>query len=342
MNLKPRMILIGCIILAVAYGAFKWLNQASVDNQLVVYSARKEHLIKPIFDLYEKETGFKVIYHTDKAGVLVEKLKQEGKHSPADILLTVDAGNLWHAANMGLLKPVKSKKLLDRIPAHLRDKDNRWFGLSLRARTIIYNPNKVDPKALSTYANLSDSKWKDRLCLRTSKKVYNQSLVATLIHSLGESTTHDVVQKWVKNLALPVFSSDTKVAQAVAKGTRCHVGIVNTYYVGRLLKKSPDLPVALFWPNQTIGGVHINVSGAGVVHSSKRVDSAVRFLEWLTQDTAQKLFADANLEFPVSESIKPHPIVQKWGPFKRSTVHLSVAGELQRQAIKLMDGAGYL
>ena len=307
---------------------------------LIVYSARKEHLIKPVIDRYGRETGVEIKLLTDKAASLLVRLKAEGKRTPADLLITVDAGNLWQAAREGVLLPVDSEVIRANVPAHLRDPEGRWTGLSIRARTIAYNTKRVKPADLSTYEALADPAWKRRLCLRTSKKVYNQSLVAMMIHTLGEARTEAVVRGWVKNLAAPVFSSDTKVLEAIAAG-QCDVGIVNTYYYGRLLRKRPDLPVALFWPNQPGRGVHVNISGAGVTRHSRHQAAAIRFLEWLTSPAAQNLFADVNLEYPVNSAVKPAPEVAAWGRFKQDKTNLAKAGELQRAAIRLMDRVGY-
>jgi len=309
-------------------------------DEVVVYSARKEHLIKPLFDLYSRQTGVKIKYVTDKAGPLMQRLKAEGKNSRADLLLTVDAGNLWHAAEEGLLRPVQSAVLEKNIPAHLRDPENRWFGLSERARTIVYSTERVRPADLSTYEALADPAWRGRLLLRTSKKVYNQSLVAMLIAEHGLAKTEELVQGWVKNLATQPFSSDTKLMEAILAG-QGDVGIVNTYYFGRLLKKNPALKLALFWPNQQGSGVHVNVSGGGVTRYAKNPDGAIRLLEWLSSAEAQNLFADANMEYPVNPQVEPAPEVAAWGTFKANTINLSRAGELQAEAIRLMDRAGY-
>ncbi|MHB8823803.1 MAG: extracellular solute-binding protein, partial [Thiobacillus sp.] len=173
----------------------------ALAEEVVVYSARNEQLIKPLFDAYTRDTGVAIKFITDKEGPLMARLKAEGKNTPADVLLTVDAGNLWQASEEGLLRPIQSKTLRANVPAHLRDPDNEWFGLSVRARTIVYNPNKVRPTELSTYEDLANPKWKGRLCLRTSKKVYNQSLVAMMITEYGEGKTEDIVSGWVNNLA---------------------------------------------------------------------------------------------------------------------------------------------
>ncbi|MEW6133535.1 MAG: Fe(3+) ABC transporter substrate-binding protein [Pseudomonadota bacterium] len=313
-------------------------------EEVVVYSARNEQLIKPLFDAYTKETGVKVKFVTDKEGPLLARLKAEGANTPADMLMTVDAGNLWQASEEGLLRPVKSRVLEANVPAHLRDPDNEWFGLSIRARTIVYNKDRVKPSELSTYEDLADPKWKGRLCLRTSKKVYNQSLVAMMIHEYGEAKTEDIVQGWVANLAAPPFPDDTKAMEAVAAG-QCDVTLVNTYYFGRLMKKKPNLPLAIFWPNQNLkardAGVHVNISGAGVTRHARNPDGAIRLLEWLSSEKAQNLYADGNLEYPVNPRVKPAESVAAWGGFRQNLINVKQAGALQAKAVKLMDRAGY-
>lgn len=313
---------------------------AYAEEEVVVYSARNEQLIKPLFDAYTKETGTRVKFITDKEGPLLERLKAEGEQTPADLLITVDAGNLWKAAQEGLLKPVQSKVLQENIPAHLRDPENRWFGLSVRARTIVYNTKKVKPSDLSTYEDLGNPKWKKRLCLRTSKKVYNQSLVAMMISEHGETKTEQIIRSWVDNLATDVFADDTQVMKAIAAG-QCDVGIVNTYYYGRLLVKEPKLPLALFWPNQNGSGVHVNVSGSGMTRHAKHQQAALRLLEWLSSEKAQNLFSDTDMEYPANPKITPDRRVAAWGAFKQNLINVSKAGELQEEAVKLMDRVGY-
>jgi iron(III) transport system substrate-binding protein len=310
------------------------------SQEIIVYSARKEHLIKPVFELYTKETGVRIKYITDKAPVLLQRIKAEGENTPADLLITVDAGNLWHAAKEGVLQPVSSEILTSNIPSHLRDPNNKWFGLSLRARTIVYSIKRVQPGDLTTYEDLSKTDWKQRLVLRTSKKVYNQSLVAMLIKEHGEDETAKILKGWVSNLAAPPFSNDTKVMEAIIAG-QGDAGIVNTYYYGRLAKKDPNIPLALFWPNQSSGGVHVNVSGAGVVAASKNKAAAVAFLEWLSSEKAQQIFADVNMEYPVNPDVPVNLTVASWGSFKQNKINLRNAGENQTVAIRLMDRVGY-
>ncbi|WP_297323968.1 Fe(3+) ABC transporter substrate-binding protein [Nitrosomonas sp.] len=309
-------------------------------EEVVVYSARIEQLIKPMFDAFTKETGIKVKYTTDNEGALLARLEAEGKNTPADMLITADAGNLWAAAQAGLLKPVQSDVLQSNIPAHLRDPENAWFGLSIRARTLIYNTKKVKPEELSTYENLADPKWRNRLCLRTSKKVYNQSLVAMMIAEHGQAETERIVKGWVANLATDPLSDDTRALEFVAAG-KCDVTLVNTYYYGRLMKKDPNLPLAVFWPNQNDGGVHVNISGAGVTRHGRNGQAAIKLLEFLSSDKAQNLFADVNMEYPVNPKIAADPFVASWGGFKQNPMNLVKAGELQTTAVKLMDRAGY-
>lgn len=309
-------------------------------EELVVYSARSEHLIEPLFQEYARQTGVELKFITDKAGALIQRIKAEGARTPADVLITVDAGNLWYAAEEGLFSPVDSEVLTRSIPPHLRDPGNRWFGLSVRARTIVYSTERVDPAELSSYAALAEPRWRGRLLLRTSKKVYNQSLVAMLIAEHGVDRAEEIVNGWVKNLAASPYSSDTKVMEAILAG-KGDVGIVNTYYYGRLMRDNPDLPLALTWPDQDGAGVHINVSGAGVVASSRNRDRAVHFLEWLASPEAQKVFAEANMEYPVLPGVDTHPLVSRWGTFTSSDMNLARAGELQARAIMLMDRAGY-
>ncbi|MGL6045824.1 MAG: extracellular solute-binding protein [Vogesella sp.] len=325
------------VMLAAVLAAFSGVAMA---EEVTLYTARAEQLIKPILEAYEKETGVKVNVVSGGEGPLMERLKAEGTNTPADIFMTVDAGNLWQASNMGLFQPVKSTVLAANIPANLRDPAGNWFGLSVRARTIFFNKKTVKPEQLSSYEDLADAKWKGRLCLRTSKKVYNQSLVGTMIADKGVAATEKVVKGWVDNLAAPVFPDDTKMLEAIDAG-QCDVGIANTYYYGRLLKKNPNLQVGIFWANQKQNGVHVNVSGAGVTKHAKNPKGAVKLLEWLSSEKAQKLYADIDMEFSANPKVKANPTVASWGSFKSDLINVSEAGAKQAEAVKLMDRMGY-
>ncbi|MEJ6552520.1 extracellular solute-binding protein [Psychrobacter pacificensis] len=313
----------------------------SADGQTItIYSSRNEQLIKPLLDRYTEQTGVKIELVTDKTGPLMARLQAEGQNTPADMLLTVDAGNLWQAAQQGLLQPVASSVLEANVPAKYRDPKGQWTGLSLRARTIFYDPSKVSADQLSTYADLADPKWKGKLCLRTSKKVYNQSLVASMIEHLGEEKTEAVIRGWVDNLATDVFSDDTAMLEAIAAG-QCEVGIANSYYYGRLLDEKPNFPVKIFWANQGTTGTHVNVSGAGVVTGSDNPDGTLKLIEWLSSDEAQGLYASSDKEFPVKEGVDESEMLRSWGEFKKDDINVQKFGELQTQAIQMMDKAGY-
>ncbi len=313
---------------------------AEITGPVVVYSSRQEHLIKPLFDQFTAETGIQVQSQTGEDGPLIARLQAEGEQTFADILYTVDAGNLWSAAQKGLLAPIESDILERNIPAHLQDPENRWFGLSVRARTIAYSTERVNPAELDTYAGLADAKWQGRLCLRTSRKVYNMSLVATMIERLGEEQTQKIVEGWVDNLATRVFSSDALLIEAIAAG-QCDVGIVNTYYLGQLQAENPDVPVALFWANQDSSGVHVNISGAGVTRHAKNPAAAQKLIEWLSTAEPQHMFSELNLEYPANPGIAPVDLVASWGEFKQDQLNVETAGRLQADAVKLMDRADY-
>ncbi len=338
LRLKKSLKVTTAVLLSALLGACA--NEPEDESVITVYTARNEHLIKPLFDRYTEETGVKIRYITDSAGPLLARLKAEGEGTPADLFVTVDAGYLWQASNEGVLQAIESQTLTTNIPESYRSSENDWVGLSLRARTIIYSTDRVDPASLSTYEALADEDWNGRLCLRTSKKVYNQSLVATMIKTLGEEEAESLVAGWVNNLATSPFSNDNKAMEAVVAGL-CDATVVNTYYFGRMKKENPDLPLAIFWPNQQDRGVHVNVSGAGVTRYAKNPEGAKAFLEWLSEPEAQYLFAESNQEYPVNPSVEASEEVKSWGDFKADSVNVEAAGRLQADAIRLMDRVGY-
>jgi iron(III) transport system substrate-binding protein len=332
------------IMLVVLLGLLLWqpvafLQAAGSAGDVVVYSARIESLVKPMFDAFTEKTAIQVKYFTAGEKELFERLQSEGANTPADVFMTVDVGNLWIAENAGLLQGFESEVIDQNIPTHLRAKDNDWVGLSVRARPIMYSTERVKASELSTYEALGDPKWNGKLCFRTSKKVYTQSLVAAMIKTLGEERTEGVVRRWITNQPR-IFDSDSKLLEAIAAG-QCDVGVANTYYLARLVAKDPQFPVAVFWPNQGDRGVHINISGAGVTKHAKHRDHAIKLIEFLSSPEAQNLFADANYEYPANPSVKPSTIITAWGDFTADTVDVAAAGELQAAAVKLMDRVGY-
>lgn len=313
---------------------------APSDDEIVVYTSRHDHLIKPVFDAFTAETGIPIRYITDNAGALIARLEAEGARSPADLLITVDAGNLWNATQRGLLAKTDSDQLDANVPAHLRDPEGHWYGLTVRARTMVYSTERVDAAQLSSYQNLADAEWQQRLCLRSGSSVYNQSLVATLIERLGEAQTESIVRGWVNNLAAHVFPNDTAVMEAIIAG-QCDVGIVNTYYYGRLKHSQPEAPIGLHFANQNDGGTHINISGAGITRNASHPEAALALLEWLTTDTAQRILADENREYPANPNVPPSEMVAEWGEFTADNLNVNVAGARQIEAVKLMDRAGF-
>lgn len=312
----------------------------AAGEPLVVYSARKYQLVEQLFLEYGRERGIEVKSVTDDGAPLIQRLLAEGANSPADVFISVDAGDLWRAAEAGLLAPVKSQALEAAIPAHLRDPEGRWFGLAVRARTIAYSTGRVQPAELSTYAALGDAKWKGRLCLRSGKHVYNQSLVAMMIGDIGEEATERVVRSWVANLAAEPFSSDTLMLNAIAAG-QCDVGVTNSYYLGRLQAEKPGFPVQIFWADQKGAGTHVNISGAGVTAHAKRRDKAVQLLEYLVSDAAQTMLAPLNVEYPIRPEIAPAPGLAALGTFKEEEIPLDALGRHQAEAARIFEEVGW-
>jgi iron(III) transport system substrate-binding protein len=307
-------------------------------TEVLIYSAR-HYGQEPAFEAFTKKTGIQIKMLSGSTGEMFERLKAEGERTPADVLLTVDAGNLWNAARAGLLSKLDSPELAANIPANLRDPDNRWVGLTVRARTIMYNTTRVKPTELSTYEALGDPKWKGRLCLRTSSYIYNQSLLATMIKRSGEPKTEEVVRGWVANQPI-LINGDTKILEAIAAG-QCDVGLTNHYYLARVLAKDAAFPVLPFWANQQTTGTHVNVSGAGVTAHAKNRANAVKLLEFLSSPEAQQMFADVAFEYPANPQAGTNPIVAKWGKFKQDDINMASAGEFQAAATRLADRAGY-
>jgi iron(III) transport system substrate-binding protein len=254
--------------------------------------------------------------------------------------MTVDAGNLWYASTQNLFQPVESQIIENNIPSHLRDPNGLWTGLSVRARTIIYSTERVNPDELSSYQDLANKKWKGRLCLRTSKKVYTKSLVSSLIYHDGLDKTTKVVRGWIDNLAATPHAEDVHIMTSILAG-QCDVGIVNSYYFGRLQAKDPNVALKLFWANQKSTGTHVNVSGAGVTKHSKNSENAIKLLEFLTSIEAQKIYVSLNKEYPASQKIKAANLITLWGDFNQDKMNLSVAGKNQADSVSLMQREGY-
>lgn len=321
---------------------------AQAAGEVNVYSARSEALIAPLLDTFSKQHNVKVNLVTGSADALLSRLQSEGTASPADLFISVDAGRLYRAKDAGVLQPFETKQLKEVVPSHLQDRDGYWYGLSQRARVIFYNPNTVSADNLSSYEDLADPKWKGKICIRSSSNIYNQSMVASMIDTHGEAKTLEWIKGLVANFARPPAGGDTDQIKAAAAGV-CDVAVANTYYFGRLGKsdRQADKDVynklSVFWPNQGANerGTHVNVSGIGMTVSAKNKDNAVKLVEFLTNKESQEWYAEVNNEYPVVEGIAPPKHLTVFGDFKADTLSLSVLGENNRRAVKLMDQGGW-
>lgn len=309
-------------------------------DELTIYTSRQPQLIEPIVEKFSFETGIKVNFLSGNAQELMERIDVEGDNSPADIFMTVDAGVLWQAAERDIFSSTNSKILEENIPSYLRDPENKWFGLSKRARTIVYSNDQFNDNDFSTYEDLADPKWKGKLCLRTSKKVYNRSLMASMIDAYGFEKAKEVVTGWISNLATEVFSNDTNALKAVSSG-QCGLTIVNTYYLARLLDDPQYDNLTLFWANQSDRGVHVNISGAGIVKTSKNKQAATLLLEYLSSEKAQDFYASANKEYPVLDGAMVHASIKDWGEFIEDNINVGKLGSLQKEAVFLAQEVGY-
>ena len=317
-----------------------------LSGEINLYTHRHYNSDKLLFKAFTKKTGIKINVIKGSADQLIQRLQTEGENSPADILLTVDAGRLVRAKNLGLLQPITSPLLIKQIPSEMRDLDGYWYGLTVRARALVYSKDRVKQNQLSTYEDLAHKKWRGRIVVRSSNNIYNQSLLASIIAANGELDAY----KWAKsvrsNMARSPRGSDRDQARAVASGL-ADVAIMNTYYLGVMAnssdKKDQDVvkKIAVFFPNQKGRGTHINVSGAGITKSSKNKEEALKFLEFLTNENSQKIFSSANYEYPLKINEHNSTILESWGQFKYDSLSLSVLGEKNTQAVKIFDTAGW-
>ncbi len=319
---------------------------SKTEEEVNLYSARIEALIKPMLDRFTEQTGIEVNLVTGDADELLSRLQNEGRNSPADLLVTTDAGRLYRAQEAGLVQPIESDVLSQRIPAAYRDPQGHWFGLSLRARPIMYVKGEVDPAELSTYEDLADPRWHQQICIRSSSNIYNQSLVASMIAANGLEATEKWAIGLVSNLAKPPRGGDRDQIKAAAAG-QCKLAIANTYYLAGMLnsddpaEREAAAKMGVFWPNQNGRGSHVNISGAALTKSAKNRDNAVKLIEFLSSDEAQQWYAEVNGEYPIVEGIASSGLLQQWGEFKADPLNMSVLGENNMEALKLMDRAGW-
>lgn len=320
------------------------LTGLQAAEEVNVYSARKEVLIRPLLDRFTRDTGIEVNLLSAEAGALLARLRHESRNTPADVLLTVDAGNLHRAREAGVLQPLDSPLLEEHVPAAFRDPDGFWYGLSLRARVIFRDKERVGPEAIATYEELADPRWRGKLCIRSSNNIYNQSLVASMIAHHGVEKTEEWARGVVANMARPPQGGDRDQLQAVVAG-QCQLAVANTYYYGRMLEdertRDSMAKVAIVWPNQSGRGAHVNVSGAGVTKHASHPENARRLLEFLVSPEAQRWYADANNEYPVREALEPDSLLRDWGDFRMDDLNLRQLGVYNNEAVRLMDRVGW-
>lgn len=306
-----------------------------------IYSARHYNTDDQLYEGFTEQTGIKVNLIEGKDDELIERIKSEGASSPADILITVDAGRLWRAEQAGVFSPVKSAILTAKIPQNLRHPENLWFGYSTRARVIMYNKDKVNPAQLSTYEDLADPKWKGKVTVRSSSNIYNQSLVAGMIEEKGEEATAKWIKGLVANFARAPEGNDTSQIEDVAAGI-ADITLANTYYLARYKDdKQVFDKIGVLFPNQDDRGTHVNISGAGMLKNAPDQENAIAFLEYLASPKAQEFFASGNNEYPVVEGTAMSSVVKSFGEFKADTTNVSSYGKNNATAVRIMDRSGW-
>ncbi|PID44851.1 MAG: iron ABC transporter substrate-binding protein [Proteobacteria bacterium] len=324
--------------------AFQFPSVSSANsNEVNVYSLRQSFLMKPLFEAFTKETGIKVNYTFAKKG-LNERLKREGKNSPADILLTTDIGNLSTAKKANVLQPVSSATLEKNIPPQYRDPENYWFGLTTRVRVIYASKDRVPPGAISRYEDLADPKWKDKVCTRSGKHPYNVALIASMIAHKGESEAQGWLEGVKRNLARKPQGNDRTQVKAIKEGV-CDVSLGNSYYYGKMLNNKNQVAwansVRILFPNQEDRGAHVNISGVALTRSAPNKSNAIRFMEFLSGDKAQEIYAEKNYEYPVKPGVSASPLVSSWGKFSADKLPLSEIDQYRPQATRLVDKVNY-
>lgn len=348
MRLTRRSLLRSSLLAASGVAAMRLpIGAARADaGEVNVYSARHYPADEQLFALFTEQTGIKVNQLQGKAEELMERIKLEGDQSPADVFVTVDAGNLWRAQEQGIYQPVSSPELEQHIPANLREPSGRWFAFAKRARVFVYDASKVKTEELSTYEDLADPKWKGRVLIRSSSNIYNQSLVASIIHNDGAEKAEAWCKGIVANMARAPKGGDTDQINALIAGEG-DIAVSNTYYFARMLAGDDDAlkaklaNVKVFFPNQGDRGTHVNVSGAGVAAHAPNKANAVKFLEFLVSPEAQEIFAAANFEYPVRDGAEMSPVISAWGKFKEDTINVAELGRNNAEAVMIMDRAGW-
>lgn len=318
-------------------------TSSSGENKVVnIYSARHYDVDKVLYEQFEKETGIKVNVVEGKAPELLERLKREGKDTEADIFASADIANLYQAVETDLIQPIESEVVNNNIPENLRGDNNEWVALTTRARIIAYDKEKVNPEDLSTYEDLTSDKWKNSIVVRSSDSSYNQSLLASFIELNGEEKAKEWAEGIVNNMAREPQGNDRDQVKAVAAGEGT-LAIVNTYYVGRLLN-SEDAEevkaaekVGVFFMEDT----HVNVSGVVLGKYAKNKENAIKFIEFMTGEAAQKAMTDENYEYPANSSVEPSELLKSWGKFTAQDIDITKIGEYNRRAVEIFNEIGW-
>ena len=326
------------------------LSCSSNDSEQVVnmYSQRHYDVDQKQYDNFEDKTGIKVNVIKANADELIQRIKNEGENSPADLFITVDVGKLWQAADMGLLQEYGDKSLTDGIPESLIDKNRFWIPVTYRSRVLVYSNERVEKSELSTYEDLANPKWKGRLLVRSSSNSYNQALMSSLVANLGEDATQEWTKSVVSNFARDPKGNDRDQVKAIAAG-QGDVAIVNSYYIGLLLSSENEEEVnagnaiSVFFPNQGEGerGSHINVSGVALAKNSPNKSNALKLIEYLTSDEAQEIYVNNTFEYSVKPNIEPNDIVKEWGAFRKDPLDLNMLGVRRNDAIRIFDAGGW-
>jgi iron(III) transport system substrate-binding protein len=347
MRLSRRQLVNAAVLGSVALTVGSLGRSARGANREVnLYTSRHYSTDEKLYELFRQKTGIRVNWVQGNADEILQRLRSEGSNSPADIFMTVDAARLWRAQNEGLFQPIQSETLAKNIPESLRDPEGYWFGLTKRARVIMYNKDKVDPKELSTYEDLANPKWRGKVLTRSSSNVYSQSLTASIILAHGIPETEKWARGLVANFARPPEGGDIDQIKAVAAGVG-DVALANTYYLARLIKSDnpEDRAVAekigVFFPNQEDRGTHVNISGAGILKTAPNKEAAIQFLEFLSGPEAQAIFAQSNNEYPVLRGAEIDSVVASFGTFKEDTINAASIGRVTPEALKVMDRAGW-
>lgn len=316
------------------------------EEEVNIYTHRHYDADQELFARFTEMTGIKVNVVNASADELIQKLELEGENSPADILITVDAGRLVRAEQNGLFQPIQSEIIEKNIPAKFRDPEGYWTGLTFRARILAYSKDRVDPSTLSTYEDLASDTWKGRILTRSSGNIYNQSLLASIIAANGPEAAEEWAADVRANMARAPKGSDRDQVKAVASGEG-DIAIVNSYYIGLMLNdENPEEvkaaeQVGIFFPNQEGRGTHINISGAGVARHAPNKENAIRLIEYLSEEEAQSLLANQNFEFPINPNVEKSSLLQSWGDFKGDDINLSVLGEKNKEAVMIFDRVGW-